>query len=246
MKLSGGCRMTLRIRFFATTVLVAAGLFSTATMAQQMHYLGIAATNQETVFQSEVSGAGAAVGRTWQLASSRTVSASFFSPVSVGAINAAIQETAAKMDREKDVLFLLVSSHGFPRGGGVLLNANGAMRAGQLRAALDGAGIKNRVIVISACYAGQFIGPLSGPNTAVITAANATNPSFGCTNARSYTYFGDAFFNYGMAQRGRDLRSAFATAKTTVTQWEVRDGFKPSQPQMSMGARISAVLAGVR
>jgi hypothetical protein len=238
--------MTLKTRFLAATAMVAASLVSTAVMAQQMHYLGIAATNRETVFQSEVSGAGAAVGRTWQLASSRTVSASFFGQVSVGSINAAIQETAAKMDREKDVLFLLVSSHGYPRGGGVVLNSNGALRAGQLRAALDSAGIKNRVILISACYAGQFIGPLSGPNTAVITAANATNPSFGCTNARSYTYFGDAFFNYGMAQRGRDLRSAFAAAKTTVTQWEVRDGFKPSQPQMSMGGGIARTLAGVR
>jgi Peptidase C13 family len=238
--------MTLKIRFLAATAMVVASLVSTAVIAQQMHYLGIAATNRETVFQSEVSGAGAAVGRTWQLASSRTVAASFFGQVSVGSINAAIQETAAKMDRERDVLFLVVSSHGYPRGGGVVLNSNGALRAGQLRAALDSAGIKNRVILISACYAGQFIGPLSGPNTAVITAANATNPSFGCTNSRSYTYFGDAFFNYGMAQRGRDLRSAFAMARGTVTQWELRDGFKPSQPQMSMGGGIVRTLAGVK
>jgi Peptidase C13 family len=232
--------------FLLTTALAATGFTSLPAAAQQMHYLGIAATNSETVFQTEVSGAGSTIGRTWQLASSNTVSSSLFGPVSVGSINAAIQETAARMDRERDVLFLVVSSHGYPRGGGVVLNRNGSLRAGQLRAALDGAGIKNRVILVSACYSGQFVGALSGPNTAVITAANASNPSFGCTNTRNYTYFGDAFFNHGMAQRGRDLRGAFAIARATVTQWELRDGFKPSQPQMSMGARIGAVLAGVR
>jgi len=237
--------MSIRSALFTLLAVIALAAAGSAR-AQQMHYLGIAATNSETVFRSEVATAAGAVGSAWPLASSRTVAASSFGPVSVGSITAAIAETAARMDRERDVLFLLISSHGYPNGGGVLLNANGALRAGQLRAALDSAGIRNRVIVISACYSGQFIGPLSGPNTAVITAANSTNPSFGCTNERNVTYFGDAFFNYGMAQRGADLRSAFAVARSTVTQWERRDGFTPSQPQMSMGGRIGRTLAALR
>jgi hypothetical protein len=215
-------------------------------VAQQMHYLGIAASNRETVFQSEATGAGATVARTWQLGSSNVLASGIFARVTLESINAAILQTATKMNKERDVLFLLVTSHGGPNGRGVELSGGGAMRAGQLRAMLDDAGIKNRVVLISACYSGQFVGPLSSPNTLVITAANATNPSFGCSNQRSYTYFGDAFFNFGMAQRGRDLRGAFAVARTTVTGWEKRDGERPSQPQISVGGRIGKTLQGMK
>jgi Peptidase C13 family len=215
-------------------------------LAQSMHYLGIAASSRETVFQSEVTGAGSTVGTIWKLGSSQTVSGSFFGKVTYGSVVAAIRAAASRMDTQKDVLFLLVSSHGGPNGGGVELSGGGAMNAGMLRRALDEAGIRNRIVVVSACYSGQFIGPLSGPTTAVITASNAQNPSFGCSNQRSYTYFGDAFFNYGLQQSGPDLRRAFGVARTTVTQWERRDGQRPSQPQISIGGRMGAVLSGIR
>jgi hypothetical protein len=219
---------------------------STSVQAQQMHYLGIAASERETVFYSEVSGAAATIGSNWNLASSQTISSSFFSKVTYPRIAEAIRAAGDKMDKERDVLFLLVSSHGAPGGRGIELSGGGLMTAGQLRSALDSAGIKNRVVLVSACYSGQFVKPLSGPTTMVITAANATNPSFGCSNSRSYTYWGDAFFNYGMAQRGRDLRSAFAVARTNVTAWERKDGEFPSNPQFSAGGRIAAVLAAIK
>jgi hypothetical protein len=232
-------------RLCALALLVLFGAVHPA-LAQRMHYLGIAASSRETVFQSEVSGAGGALGSTWSLASSQTFSGSFLGGVSYGGVRQAIQQAAGRMDRDRDVLFLLVSSHGAPGGRGVELSAGGLMTPGMLRAALDEAGVKNRVVLVSACYAGQFVGPLSGPNTAIITAANATNPSFGCSNKRTYTYFGDAFFNHGMPQAGRDLRRAFAVARATVTSWERRDGERPSQPQMSMGGGIAKTLTTIR
>jgi Peptidase C13 family len=226
-----------------------AGLFFCAVIpaqAQQMHYLGVAASDRQTVFNTEVAGAGTTLGSAWQLASSSTVTSSLFSKVTYPRIAEAIRAAGDKMDKERDVLFLLVSSHGAPGGRGIELSGGGLMTAGQLRSALDGAGIKNRVVVISACYSGQFVRPLASPTTLVITAANSTNPSFGCSNTRAYTYFGDAFFNYGMTQRGRDLRGAYTVARTNVTAWERKDGERPSQPQMSTGARMGAVLKGLK
>lgn len=233
--------MQTNLRFLAAIII---GWLCTAVpaLAQKMHYLGIAASNRETVFQSEVTGAGARVGSTWQLGSSQTVSGSFFGGVSYGSVREAINAAASRMETGKDVLFLLISSHGGPNGRGVALSAGGGMNAGMLRRALDEAGIRNRILVISACYSGQFIGPLSGPTTAVITASNAQNPSFGCSNQRSYTYFGDAFFNYGMRQHGRNLRRAFATARAKVAEWEQRDGQWSSQPQISIGGGVAKAL----
>lgn len=234
------------MRFFVTLVLavtVHVTAWTSATQAQQMHYLGIAASNRETVFRSEATGAGETVAATWKLASSNVVAGGFFGGVSYGSVRSAIAETAGRMDLEKDVLFLLVTSHGAPGGRGVELSAGGLMTAGMLRAALDAAGVKNRVIVVSACYSGQFIGPLSGPNSIVVTAANATNPSFGCSNLRSYTYFGDAFFNVGMKERGRNLTQAFQRARSSVTALERQEGERPSQPQASFGRAITPMLA---
>jgi Peptidase C13 family len=236
-------RLHFKIAIFSLLALLGA---AHPALAQRMHYLGIAASSRESVFQSEVSGAGSTVGSTWSLGSSQTVSGSFLGRVSYGAVRQAIQQAAGRMDRERDVLFLLVSSHGAPGGRGIELSAGGLMTPGMLRAALDEAGVRNRVVLVSACYSGAFVGPLSGPNTAVITASNAANPSFGCSNQRSYTYFGDAFFNHGMQQAGADIRRAFGVARTTVTAWERRDGQRPSQPQMSMGGGIAKTLAGVR
>ncbi len=238
--------MLLKALRLACFICIALGGGLAPALAQRMHYLGIAASNRETVFQSEVSGAGSTIGSTWSLASSQTVSGSFLGRVSYGTVREAIRNAASRMDRERDVLFLLVSSHGAQRGGGVELSAGGLMTPGMLRAALDDAGVRNRIVLVSACYSGQFIGPLSSPNSVVITAANATNPSFGCSNKRSYTYFGDAFFNHGMRQAGSDLRRAFAVARATVTAWERRDGERPSQPQFSMGGAIARTLAGLR
>jgi Peptidase C13 family len=236
-------RSTFRLIAFAGAALLCA---AHPALAQRMHYLGIAGSSRETVFRSEVSGAGQTVGAAWALASSRAVGGSVKGGETYRAIRQSIRQAAEGMDRELDVLFLVVSSHGERGGRGVELSGGGMMSPRMLRAALDEAGVRNRIVLVSACFSGQFVGPMSGPNTAVITAANATNFSFGCITRCSYTDFGEAFFNHGMLKSGRDLRQAFGVARAMVTASERRDGLKPSQPQMSMGDRIGAVLAGLR
>src|SRR3546814_1766943 len=87
------------------------------------------------------------------------------------------------MDRDEDLLLLYLTMHGtedhelavtFPP----LLEE--WITPPQLRAALDDAGIRNRVVVISACFSGGFIPDLRDARTLVITAARADRASFGC------------------------------------------------------------------
>jgi Peptidase C13 family len=54
---------------------------------------------------------------------------------------------------------------------------------------------QHRVVIVSACYSGVFVGPLANDNTLVITAAYFDHSSFGCQDKVKWTYFGDAFFN---------------------------------------------------
>jgi hypothetical protein len=213
--------------------------------AQRMHYLGIAGDRNETVFQSEVLSAGRALSTVWPLASSNTVGGSFKGGATYDAVRRSIHKIAEGMDRERDVLFLLISSHSAGRGRGVELSGGNAMTPRMLRAALRQAGIANSIVVVSACFSGEFVRPLSGPNSAVITAASATNFAFGCPGRCRYTDFGEGFFHHGLAKAGRDLRRAFAIGATAATAVARRDGLMPSRPQFSMGAEIARTLRAI-
>jgi hypothetical protein len=107
---------------------------------------------------------------------------------------------------------------------------------------LDREGIKNRILVISACFAGVFIPPLANENTIVLTAADKSSPSFGCSNEREWTYFGDALFNNALRD-DKDLLRAFAKAKALIDEWERRDGLSASNPQVHIGRALAEKLS---
>ena len=111
-----------------------------------------------------------------------------------------------------------------------------------LRRALDDAGIRYRIVVISACYAGGFIDALADDDTAVIVAAQADRTSFGCGVGSDATYFGQAFFQEGMA-KASSLAGAFEIAREGVEKREQSEGLKPpSNPQSRIGPGIAAKL----
>src|SRR5204862_49693 len=86
-----------------------------------------------------------------------------------------------------------------------------AERRGDARAALAGSGIRHRVAVVSACYAGGFIPALRAAHTMVIAAARADRASFGCGAESEITYFGHAFLVDALNQT-EDFNAAFGLA----------------------------------
>jgi hypothetical protein len=97
------------------------------------------------------------------------------------------------------------------------------------------------VVLVSACYSGGFVEPLSGPNVLVMTAAASDRTSFGCSNTRDWTYFGQAYFAEAL-QSETSFVEAFNSASAIVSAWEERDDLPPSEPQISIGADILPVL----
>ncbi len=102
---------------------------------------------------------------------------------------------------------------------------------------LQDAGIKWRVLVISACYSGGFVEPLRDDNSIVITGAAPDRSSFGCEPGRDFTYFGQAYFRDALT-RTRSFTRAFELAKDLVAKQEAGEGLTPSLPQMWVGAGI--------
>jgi Peptidase C13 family len=159
-------------------------------------------------------------------------------------LKTALAGIGRKLDASKDVLFLFLTSHGGKRSG-IILALNGR-RVGdiaprELAAALAEAGIKNRVVLISACFSGQFVAPLANDDSLVITAAAANRASFGCSTEAEWTYFGEAYFVAALPQR-RKFISAFFAARNRIGARETWDHVPSSEPQIAIGARIRRVL----
>jgi hypothetical protein len=158
----------------------------------------------------------------------------------------ALSQLAKKMNVEKDVLFLSLSSHGSsePK----LSVSNTALPLNdlsgeELSEALDDSDIKWRVIIISACHSGAFIKYLENPYTVIITASAADKTSFGCSDDRDLTYFGEAFYRDALP-KSKSLAEAFNAAKAAIVIREKQEGVDPSDPQASFGAEISRKLEG--
>ena len=104
---------------------------------------------------------------------------------------------------------------------------------------LHEAGIKWRVIVVSACYSGGFIEPLKDANSVVITASAPDRTSFGCEPGRDFTYFGQAYFRDALAGT-RSFTRAFEAAREGVAKMEAAEGMDPpSEPQMWVGVAMA-------
>ncbi len=165
----------------------------------------------ESVFESEARGA-AVVLRRW-LGAGTPPTVSFNgkrrASATVSTLAASLRAAGAAMDVNKDVLFVVLSSHGSPDGLAIVAGRReDTLTPIDLREILDASGAKYRVVIISACYSGVFVPALADPRTLVLTAAAADRPSFGCEDGATWTYFGDAFFNQAL-RSAPTMESAF-------------------------------------
>ena len=215
----------------------------------EIYTLAVAGWADQDVFIKEIDGALEAIGsvlpikgRTVRLINRRdTVDtiplANFWN------FSAAVHAIGDVMDKDNDVFVLVMTSHGEQTGFALQLPGGTAeLTPQQVAAALDGEGIKNRVVIVSACFSGIFVPPLANDNTIVITAADAKHTSFGCAPERDWTYFGDAFFHQSL-HPGADFENAFEHARVLIHGWEMMDRATPSNPQGSFGRALAAKLA---
>ena len=194
-----------------------------------MYLLAVAGDGAQEVFRREVQFVRAQFdrelgthGRSVALVNSRTSVAS--DPMAtVTSIREALQAIAARMDRENDILFLFVTSHGSDTHELTLAQNNMQLRGlpkDELARLLEETKIRWKVVVISACYSGGFIDALKNDHTLVITAARHDRTSFGCSDTNDFTYFGRAFFRDSV-RPGVAFADAFRNAERVVHELEL-------------------------
>ena len=156
----------------------------------------------------------------------------------------ALAGVGAAMDPEEDLLLLFLTTHGSEDHELVVdlppLLEDG-ITADQLAGALADSGIRNRVVVVSACYSGGFMPALRSPTGVTITAARKDRTSFGCGAASQVTYFGQAWLVDALNQHD-DFVAAFRDARKHVAAREAEGDFTPSLPQIHVGTEIEPVL----
>lgn len=218
-----------------------------------LYLLTVAGDGSQEVFRREVdfvqqafAGRFGTAGRSVALINSRNTLAS--APMAtVTSIRAALQAIAARMDREDDILFMFLTSHGSQDHELTLDQVGMDLRglpAAELGRLLRESGIRWKVVVVSACYSGGFVDALQDGHTLVITAARRDRTSFGCADENDFTYFGRAFFKEALPE-AQSFQQAFKKAATLVSEWEAKDtsgGASHSLPQMHSPAAIEAHL----
>jgi hypothetical protein len=219
----------------------------------RVYFLGFAGFGEERVFAEEIKLAARLVGekygssmRSVLLLNDRRDLAT--QPLaSTSSLRYSLGEIARAMNRDEDVLFLALSSHGSQDSTIAVSNtgmAEQGLSARTLAELLEESGIKWRVIVVSACFSGAFVKPLSDEHTIVITAASKSRSSFGCSDQRDLTYFGETFYRDALPHSA-DLRTAFETARKEIRLREKDEEFTPSKPQGYFGALMEEWLRAI-
>jgi hypothetical protein len=211
-----------------------------------VYFVGVGGYASQDVFLREVRSAERlfeerfdAAGRTVTLINNPKTAAEV--PLaSVTALERALDRVGAVMDRNEDVLFLFLTSHGSRDHRFSLeswpLRLN-QLDPARLKSLLDASGIKWKVVVVSACYSGGFADSLKDETTLVITAAAHDRNSFGCSNEADFTYFGKAYFDEALRQT-HSFVEAFERAAAAIEKRETAEQKTPSLPQIRAGAAI--------
>lgn len=215
-----------------------------------LYFVGVAGYGRQDVFMREVEAVTRlmeerfdAAGRTIGLVNNpKTV---LDTPIAnLTSLRAALERVAQRMNRAEDVLVLFLTSHGSEEHHFSIdlppLRFN-RLDPAALKAVLDGSGIRNRVVIVSACYSGGFAAPLADPHTLVITAAAHDRNSFGCSNEAEWTYFGRAYFDEAL-RTTHSFTRAFEKAVPVIAEREAAEKYTPSNPVMRGGEALAGTL----
>jgi hypothetical protein len=212
----------------------------------ELFTISFAGDGNQDVFLNEAAGADAVMADVFDSGEHSLVLANSLAHpqdrpfATVSALERSLAEIADRMNPDEDVLAIFLTSHGTPDHHlAVALPPYefDDLTPERLRRMLDEAGIRFRVIIVSACYAGGFVQPLAGPDTMVITASGADRTSFGCRDGEQWTDFGRAYFAEALAQAA-SFEGAFRIAKGRIAEREAKEGLTPSEPQIFVGPGI--------
>lgn len=155
----------------------------------------------------------------------------------------ALQSVATAMARGDRGCLLYFTSHGAPDHmvfGEAEMTSD--VMAGLVRRSC---GTRPTVVIVSACYSGQFVDALKAPNRMVLTAARRDRTSFGCGADERYPWFDGCVLE--VLPAAADFLALAADARECVRRKETEAGVEtPSEPELFIGAEMQLRLPTLR
>lgn len=148
---------------------------------------------------------------------------------------------AAQADRG---CLLYITSHGSPD---YMVFGEGGRMTSDVLANLvrRSCGARPTVVIVSACFSGQFVNALQAPNRMILTAARRDRPSFGCAADERYPWFDGCVLE--TLPTAADFLDLAADARACVERKEKEAGVElPSEPQLYVGAEMQMRLPTLR
>jgi hypothetical protein len=138
---------------------------------------------------------------------------------------------------------VFLTSHGGPEHGVYLAASGSNLMPAELDHDLQiGCGEAPTVVIVSACYSGQFVAPpMTRPNRIILSAARPDRTSFGCGAGFSYTYFDECLI--GALPDAVDWHEVYDRASGCVSQREGQIEAEPSEPQAWFGEAVQGLRA---
>ncbi|MFO1313400.1 MAG: C13 family peptidase [Burkholderiales bacterium] len=220
-----------------------------------LYFVGFAPHGRSDAFREDAEGAQQAMSARWGtdgrsivlVNSPKTLITAPFATVTN--LRETLNEIGGAIDPEDDVVMVYIT-------GPIVRNHQVAaeqpplalveLGPAGLKQLMDDAGIKWRIVVVSACYSGGFADTLADDFTLVITSTKEDTPGFGCEGRTPPTLFGDAFFQQGLA-KVNTFEAAFEIAKAKVAERERAAGYEPaSDPQWRLGDEMAQKLKSLR
>jgi Peptidase C13 family len=154
----------------------------------------------------------------------------------LGPISTGLTELAQKATKGCLVYF---TSHGAPWG--VVVDGEAIPPSLIDQMITDACGERPTVVIISACFSGVFVGPLSEPNRMILTAARPDRSSFGCSESDKYPYFDACMLK--VLPDAHDFAALGPKVQACVAAREAEMGASPpSEPQLWIGPGLRPVL----
>lgn len=154
---------------------------------------------------------------------------------------ARLQTVIARIDAMKPTAdgscLVYLTSHGAQDQGFYLADDDALLPPILDRALTTGCGNQPTVVIVSACYSGQFAAkPMLRTNRIILTAAAADRSSFGCEAGSVYTFFDECLL--GALPNAPDWQTIFERTRGCVSVREQQIDAKPSDPQSYFGDAV--------
>jgi hypothetical protein len=197
--------------------------------------------NATREMRRRLAAAGVPVGNIHRLSASEAEFGAGAEPATTEVLLRRIADLPA---RPGDRCLVFLTSHG-ERGAGLwLARSNRALAPEELARALSrGCASVPTIVIVSACYSGDFAhGKMAQPNRVILTAARGDRPSFGCQVHRIYNFFDECLL--GVLPQSATWHAAFDRTDRCVRRMERALGAQPSEPQAYFGAVVAGLTIG--